>query len=206
MRITGIRADGALFLTLGGGLACLLRGDCISPPVDDARVLALGPWGAPPAEDNTWSARQQVQKRADRARVVSLTTFTLGLSYDEQRNRVQAALRSHLGYGDGNGYGSYPSPVGGPYIPMNGLGADWVVYCIGEQHYGVVYSITDAGRVVFEGLPVKVATTWESLEDIAEDQTETAPEPTGFDEAVNASYALRRSPWFKKFMASKTRA
>ncbi len=70
MRISGRRADGALHLSIGAGMAVILRGDTITPPMDEIAVMKMGPW-----EDVAFDAteRKEVLARADRARVEPVT-------------------------------------------------------------------------------------------------------------------------------------
>lgn len=68
MRIAGRRADGALCLSLGGGLAVVLKGTIVTPTLDESVADAMGPWTA---VENSFDARRLVQRVLDQARVVS---------------------------------------------------------------------------------------------------------------------------------------
>jgi predicted ABC-type ATPase len=76
MRITGIRADGALWVALDGGMAVVLRADRCSPPVDPQTIQRLGPWQGTPIP--TWDERLVLARRLERARTVPLSVFHLG--------------------------------------------------------------------------------------------------------------------------------
>lgn len=167
---------------MGAGVMVVLKSGRVSAPLDLAVADTLGPWTP---SDNSLESRRLVQKSLDNARMASMDHFfnLTGLSFDEQSTRVIAALRSRLGMPT-NSY--YPMPGGDLYIPANGLHDDWVVYCIGGQHYGLAYSIDAAGNVTFEGEPTRVRQGWESIDDEDKEPIE-----------------LRQTPWFKKYMASK---
>lgn len=74
MRITGRRADGALYLSVGDGFAVILKGTRVTPTVDAMVIEALGPWL--PVE-NTFEARREAQKALDLAQMASLDGFAL---------------------------------------------------------------------------------------------------------------------------------
>ena len=44
MKIVGLRRDGVLFVTAGSGVAVMLKGDRVTPPLDALTVDRLGPW------------------------------------------------------------------------------------------------------------------------------------------------------------------
>jgi len=206
MRIAGRRSDGALHLALGGGLSVILRGDHASPPTDETRAMKMGPWY--PADDSL-AARQLTARRLERARVVTVTN--LDMSFDEQRERVCCALRELYGM-PGGGYGSMPMPMSMDlWIPTNGLGDDWVVFCKDGKHYVIGYSIAPNGKVAFEGTPEEVVQTWQTLveraaEEWAEHQTGMEPpsEGGGMERSLKADKkAERKASWWKEFKASR---
>ena len=75
MRVAGIRADGAVWLNLDGGLSVILSEDRCSPAVDPLACEKLGPWDD--AHGISGSDRRELQHRLDRARTMPLTTFLL---------------------------------------------------------------------------------------------------------------------------------
>lgn len=186
MRIAGRRADGALHLVLGGGLSVILRADTASPPSDAAAAAKLGPWHL---SDDSLAHRQIIAKRLDRAKVVPL--YSLAMSFDEKRERVMGALRKQFGFPSVSSYG-----IGGSmdvWIPSNGIGDDWVVYCVGspQKHYAVGYEMTPTGEVAFDGTPDEVAPSWETMKERAEGQE------------VDASEKKKaKSSWWKKIEAT----
>lgn len=219
MKILGRRADGALQLSIGAGMAVLLRGTITSPPVSILVSDKLGPWHP---VDNSLETRRVAERRLNAARVVPIGMFNLGLSFDEQRDRVMTALRAKLGQPSPS-MGGMPGMAGMTdstcYIPTNGLGDDWVVYCQAGKYWGLAYTSEDDGEIEFAGQPVEVRQTWESFGD--EDEEPEADVPT-FDEAVAVSPSeevmapvtsvdfahqpavqLRRTEWFKNFMSAK---
>lgn len=191
MKVAGRRKDGALNLSIGGGLAVIIRSGKKSPPIDVSLAAKMGPWVQ---GDNSLATRRALDESLRRARVVPLRMFSLALSLDEQRDRVMTSLRERFGSSGGSGLDMASSDV---CIPANGLGQDWVVYGQQGKNFGLAYAIADDGVVTFEGDPVEVKATWESLTD--EDVVGDEPKAEGADETVS----LRRSAWFKKFMASK---
>ena len=74
MTSRGIRADGAIYLVIGGGIACILHGDRISRPMSLDVVERMGPWGPPLAAHSDW---YELQRMADRASVVPLDRLVL---------------------------------------------------------------------------------------------------------------------------------
>lgn len=86
MRISGRRKDGALYLSMGAGVAVILRGDRVSPPLDESALDALGPWVAF-SDDNTESAKASVQRRLDHA-TVTTNVISLGLMSFEDKPAV----------------------------------------------------------------------------------------------------------------------
>lgn len=193
MKIVAKRSDGALHLYVGAGVAVILKNDRVTPPLDDAVVQSMGPWT--PAQ-TTLELRREIERRVDRARVAGMDYFVnLGMSFDERRDRVMAALRLRLGIPSG-GYGGLEF-----WVPQNGMGEDWVVYCYNGRHFGMVYGMTDSGDITFEGNPVEVRSTWESLSEESEEAAEPAMDDEGksFDQAIE----LRQTNWFKKFIKSK---
>jgi hypothetical protein len=157
--------------------------------------------------DNSFEARQLMQKHLQHARLRPIGAFHLGvaegMSFDERRSRVSDALCQKLGYPNG-GYGSYPMSVSSPYIPENGLGDDWVVYCLGGKYYGWSYDIDEStGQVTFTGQPEEVVRGWDTLaERMAEDDAEDAAS----GETGEIDMAEKHSPFFKRLMASKKQA
>ena len=75
MRVAGIRADGAVWLNLDGGMAVILNENRCSPPVDPLACEKLGPWDD--AHGISGSDRRELQQRLDRARTVPFATFLL---------------------------------------------------------------------------------------------------------------------------------
>jgi hypothetical protein len=160
MRIDGRRTDGALHLSLGGGLSVILRGRQVSQAADVTVIANCGPWQE---TDNSLAARTAAARQMQQATTVPVERlkFVLAESFDDRRERVLAALRTRLGMPVG-GYGGM-APVDDLWIPMNGLGQDWVVYCVGASYYGATYSIDEkSGAVIFETSPVPVSETWAS--------------------------------------------
>lgn len=191
MRIAGRRTDGALFLNVGAGMACILKGERVSPVVDLSVIANMGPWHTVTEDERTFEARRRVQAKADLARVVSLDSFLdLSMSFDEQRERVMTALRAKLGLPALGSYAPYPMGMDF-YVPQNGMGEDWVVYSMQGKHFGLPYSMDDTGAVSFDAAPVEVHQTWESLDE-DDDTTFSA-----------SSLDLKQTAWFKKFMANK---
>ena len=201
MQIVGQRRDGALFVHVGGGVAVILHGDRITPPSEDKVIGELGPWQ--PA-DNSFEARQRMMKRLEHARVAPLASFHLigdSMSFDERRRRVCDAICSSMGMPSSGGY---PMSMNGPYIPENGIGDDWVVYCYNGKDYGVTYSIDETtGQVTLNGPAEEVVKSWDTLaERAAEDESED--QATGeTDEATELS---SKSDFFKKLIAGKKAA
>lgn len=192
MRISGRRSDGAFHLSLGGGLSVILKGDKVSKAVDETLIARMGPWH--PA-DNQLSERRRLTAKMELATLAPLESFSLGMSFDEQRERVVTALKNRLGIP----INSY-SPGMDLYIPMNGLGEDWVVYCYNGKHFGIDYSISESGEVQFDGNPGEVRPSWELVNSEAEEQGENF----GAYVETNDSYKeLKQTMWFKKFMANK---
>jgi hypothetical protein len=194
MKLFGQRRDGALHVSIGGGMSVILRGDRHSPPIDSSLVdQKYGPW-IPASPD--LEQRRAVEKQLDRAHVVSLVVINAAMSFDEMRDRVSIALRARLGLP------TSPYPYGGPsgmelFIPQNGLGEDWVVYCSNGKHFGLGYSIGADGTVSFDGDAEEVRASWEGLSGDAEAEYDFAADK---DERY---IECKKSEWFKKFMASK---
>lgn len=86
MRISGRRKDGALYLSMGAGVAVILRGDRVSPPLDENALDALGPWVVS-SDDNTDAAKISVQRRLDHA-TVTTNVISLGLMSFEDKPAV----------------------------------------------------------------------------------------------------------------------
>ena len=74
MKITGQRTDGALYLSMGGGLAVILKGEKVSPTLDESVVEGMGPWLP---GDNSFHARRATARALELARVASLDYFSL---------------------------------------------------------------------------------------------------------------------------------
>jgi hypothetical protein len=154
----------------------------------------MGPWYQ---ADDSLGARQLTAKRLDRARVVPV--YSLAMSFDEIRERVCCALRKMLGLPSGYaGYGSGPYPIGMDlWIPTNGMGDDWVVYCIGSpsKNFVIAYSIASSGDVTFDGSPTEVVQSWESMLDrVSEPAALVEP---GVERVVEAA-DKKKSPWWNK--------
>lgn len=85
MRISGRRRDGALYLSMGAGVAIILRGDRQSPPLDESAMDALGPWVVS-ADDNTESAKAAIERRLNHASVTT-NVISLGLmSFEDKKD------------------------------------------------------------------------------------------------------------------------
>jgi hypothetical protein len=74
MRVLGRRPDGALHLTLSGGLSIILRGGFASPPSESSVVARLGPWHRATSFDP--NMQRKVELRLDRARTVPLVALS----------------------------------------------------------------------------------------------------------------------------------
>lgn len=160
MRLVGRRQDGAEFIALGGGLAVMMRGGRVTPPVAEEVIHGLGPW-VPVAERPTQHA---LQKSLDAARTTPVEAFALAMSFDERRDRVLAAIRRRMGLPSSYGYSPMPYGAPDPYIPSNGFGEDWVVYSMpGPKHLMLKYSVSEDGSVQFDGDPVEVRQAWEEV-------------------------------------------
>ena len=117
MRVGGTRTDGAVYLLFGGGLACILKGDRISPAVDYTEVERLGPWVDP--TDNSFDVRRRLQAKADLAKVTPLARFVL--DWDEGAHPRDATGR----FGGGGGGSSKADDLSknpAPYHPAPGEG------------------------------------------------------------------------------------
>lgn len=177
MKVVGRRADGALNLSVGPGMAVILRAGKKSPVIDVSKAQKLGPWY--PA-DNSLGTRRALEEQLSLSHVVPLANFALGMSLDEQRDRMVVALRHVLG-------GPYVLSSSDLYIPHNGLGDGWVVYCQHGTYYGLSYGIERDGAVRFEGDAVEVTADWEALKAAQDADTE---EPMSLN-------------WFAKFKKKK---
>ena len=84
MRIAGQRADGALFVALGDGLAVVLKGNRVTPTVDQSVAELLGPWTP---VDNSLEQRRSASRALELARVASMDYFQLraptGVGHEE---------------------------------------------------------------------------------------------------------------------------
>lgn len=198
MRIHGKREDGTLFVSIGGGLGVLLRGTAASKATDLATLQKMGPWES---QSNDSLNVRQVAKQLERAKTVSLSNFQIdargsagkkkvvsldmGMSFDERRDRVWQALCTRLGVPM---VGSYGLGSATPYIPQNGIGEDWVVYCTAGKYYGVDYALdTTNGTVTIGSVPQEVSPTWETLGEMA----------------AEAATELSSSPFYMNFMKAK---
>lgn len=186
MRIYGKRSDGSLLISLGGGVGVIMRGANATRAYDLQVLQKMGPWTD---ADNSLDARRAAQKQLDRCRTIALSNFNLGMesmSFDERRDRVYQALCQKLGIPTNGGYGPGSLSL---YIPQNGLGEDWVVYCMNGKHYGLGYAISEStGAVAFDGVPQEVAPSWETLDERAEEEM---------------AMEFRGSPFFKNYKADK---
>ena len=108
MQSGGVRSDGAQYLVLGGGLACILRGLHISPPVDESVVDQMGPWRPVPMD------RRHLQKLADRARVLPLQRFRL--DWDEAAHPRDD--KGRFGEGSGGGRDTGEGGLKAPHRPL----------------------------------------------------------------------------------------
>lgn len=75
MRVAGTREDGALWLTLDGGMSVILCEDRCSPPMDPQAAEKLGPWRD--AHGVSGGDRRELTRRLDKARTFPLSTFAL---------------------------------------------------------------------------------------------------------------------------------
>lgn len=187
MKIYGQRSDGSLLISLGGGVGVVMRGTHASKAFDlGVLQKQLGPWSTPSAEH---SDVRKVAKQLDRCQTLALSQFSLGavagMSFDEKRVRVEQALCSRLGIPT-NGMGYGPMSL---YVPMNGMGEDWVVYVMNGKHYGLGYAIDEAsGGVSFDGTAQEVEPSLETLADRDE---------------VDLSVDLKNSTFFKNYAKAK---
>lgn len=196
MKIAGQRVDGALHLALGGGVSVVLRGQQVSRPLDEDVAVKMGPWHA---VVSSFDARRRVERMLETARVVPVSqlAISLDMSFDERRERVCNALCEKLGMPKPGS--NMPMSASGPWIPTNGLGEEWVVYCMDGKHYVLGYDIDDeTGAVTFtEGEPEEVVQAWQTLaeraaEEAREEVTRVEPASEGGGaEAVD----LSRSVW-----------
>ena len=104
MRLGGTRADGAVYLLYGGGLAVILKGDRISPTVDDSVVEAYGPWVTP--TEHRLDERRRLQAKADLAKVVPVERFALAdaepdAEPSDDNDPLDAAGEAHEAVGHG---------------------------------------------------------------------------------------------------------
>lgn len=176
MKLAGRRSDGALHLVLVSGTSVILKGQQASKPMDESIIDKMGPWHP---TDNSLDARRQAQRDLDRARVVPVTQ--LGMSFDETRERVNMALRQRLGLPTSSYSGPYPTGYGTDFfIPLNGLGEDWVVYCTNGKYYVLAYTVNaDTAAVAFDGDAEEVVQDWKTLQERAdtEDSVELSEKP-----------------------------
>lgn len=99
MRILGERADGAVYVSMGGGIALVLKDDRVTRPLDDTVVETMGPWRRA-ADDNDHDVRRAMQRALDRAQHAPLSHFLLA---DEPKEGEAVLLDK-----DEHGYGSDP--------------------------------------------------------------------------------------------------
>lgn len=198
MKVSGRRKDGTLNLSIGAGMAVLMRSGRKSSPIDIVAAAKLGPWF--PA-DSSLATRRALEHQLRLARVVPLRAFALDMSFDERRERVMTGLRVRLGLPAG-GNGPMPAGSDDAYIPQNGLGDDWVVYCRGGKHFGMGYAVDGDGAVQFEGEPEEVRPGWEAIEADVEAHHDFG----AYVENDSKYMECKQTAWFKKFMASKRKA
>lgn len=74
MRIVATRPDGALHVSLDGGLSVILLGERSSNCAESSVIEAMGPWTE---ADNSLAARRAVAKRLDSARTSPLAAMSL---------------------------------------------------------------------------------------------------------------------------------
>jgi len=74
MRIAGRRADGALYLSLGGGIAVVLKGYYMTPPLDAVVVDDMGPWES---ANNEFAERTRVERILNTASLAPMSYFAL---------------------------------------------------------------------------------------------------------------------------------
>lgn len=178
MKVYGQRSDGSLLVSLGGGVGVIMRGEHASKPTDLGVLHKMGPWDSKAQNDI-----RAVAKQLDRCRTVALTQFHLGAidSLDDRRERMTHALRLFLGL-------PRIVDVDEMYVPLNGLGEDWVVYCMHGKHYGLAYGIDEQGMVVFDGTAQELVPSWDTLTELAD----------------TTSMELKCSPFYKNLVKSKT--
>jgi len=195
MKIAGQRVDGALHLALGGGVSVVLRGQHMSRPLDESVAERMGPWHA---VVSSFDSRRRVERMLETARVVPISqlAISLDMSFDERRERVCNALCEKLGMPKPGS--NMPMSAAGPWIPTNGLGEEWVVYCMDGKHFVLGYDIDDMGVVTFtEGEAEEVVQAWQTLaeraaEEAREEVTRVEPASEGGG-AENVD--LSRSVW-----------
>ena len=74
MKIIGQRPDGSMLLSLGAGIAVIMRGAFASRPIDLGVAHGMGPWTR---TDDSLEQRRAAQKSLDRARVVAIQQFKI---------------------------------------------------------------------------------------------------------------------------------
>ena len=79
MRIAGQRADGALYLSLGGGIAVVLKGNRVTPPLDEMLVDTMGPWVS---ASNTYEERVRVERLLNIANLANVEYFRLAAAFE----------------------------------------------------------------------------------------------------------------------------
>ena len=79
MRIAGQRADGALYLSLGGGVAVVLKGNRVTPPLDEIVVDTMGPWVS---ASNTYEERVRVERLLNIANLANVEYFLLKAAFE----------------------------------------------------------------------------------------------------------------------------
>jgi len=77
MRVAGTREDGALWLTLDGGMSVILCEDRCSPPMDPQAAERMGPWRD--AHGVSGGDRRELARRLDKARTCPASTFALDM-------------------------------------------------------------------------------------------------------------------------------
>ena len=79
MRIAGQRADGALYLSLGGGIAVVLKGNRVTPPLDEMVVDTMGPWVS---ASNMYEERVRVERLLNCANLANVEYFLLAAAFE----------------------------------------------------------------------------------------------------------------------------
>lgn len=91
MTIQHQREDGALLVSLGGGVGVILKGAFATKPLDLRVLHAMGPWSAMTIDA---AARQRYAKQLNASRVVTLDTFFLANSEAEEYEKMHGEFKA----------------------------------------------------------------------------------------------------------------